>query len=60
MCCSNPTCVVNVAGYFADDEIRQAEGFKNVSLGNVLAANSAIKKVTFLNEEDQVMVFSDF
>ena len=38
-----------------DDDIRQKHGFKNVSLGNVLTAAMADKKITFLREDDQVL-----
>lgn len=41
-----------------DDDLRQTEGFKNVSLGNVLAVAYATKreKLTFLEEDDKVCV----
>lgn len=39
-----------------DDDLRQTDGFKNVSLGNVLAVAYATQreKLTFLEEDDKV------
>lgn len=39
-----------------DEEIKQNEGFKNVSLGNVISSSYTFENANYLNKKDQVSI----
>lgn len=54
---SRTTAITNPAFHsFADDDIRQSEGFKNVSLGNVIPASYQSTQTPFLADADKELL----